>query len=161
MLVTFLAIFGIVSFPASAQMNVEDRKEMIVDSVEVNRKAIIAINLNFTEEESKAFWPQYNLYRNAVKIVNDKLIKAIQKYADNYETLTDTMAAELMQEAMSIEEDRMILKQVYVADLEEILPMKKVVILYQIENKLNAVLRAELAAMIPLVSESAQATSVE
>jgi hypothetical protein len=153
-LVAVLSIIVGLSSPASAQINVQDSNELGMDILEVDRKAIITANLRFTEDESKAFWPVYNMYRSDVKTVNGTLMEMIEKYADHYESLSNEMAAELMAEAMDIEEDRMILKQVYVKNLTQILPMKKVVVLFQLENKIDAQVRYDLAEQIPFVQIS-------
>lgn len=150
-LIAFLAVVVGISTPVLAQLNAQDNKELAMDAAEVGRKAIITTNVNFTEEESKAFWPIYNMYRRDIKVVNDKLLKLIVTYKENYENLSDEMAAELMTDAMDIEEDRMILRQVYVLDLVGILPMKKVAVLFQLESKIDAAVRYELAEMIPFV----------
>jgi len=57
----------------------------------------------------------------------------------------------LMTKAMDIEEDRMIYKQIYVDDLKQIFPTTKVARLYQIENKIDTAVKAELIQQIPLV----------
>lgn len=154
MLFTLLAMIMGICPIASAQMNEMDAKELIMDSVELERKALISANVDLTEEESTLFWTSYNQYRSDMKNVNDDLLALIVKYSENYENLSDDLASELMSMAMEIEENRMIHKQVYIEDLVKILPMKKVVVLYQLENKIDAALKYELAEMIPFVPAS-------
>jgi hypothetical protein len=79
------------------------------------------------------------------------MITLIKKYGENYTNLTDAVAAELITEAMDIEDDRIIYKRIYVEDLLNILPTRKVAILFQIENKIEAALKYELAIQVPYV----------
>ena len=51
---------------------------------------------------------------------------------------------------MRIEEDRARLKAQYLPKFKKVLPVKKVARFYQIENKLDTALLAELAEAIPL-----------
>ena len=46
----------------------------------------------------------------------------------------------------------------YVAEFAKVLPGRKVARFYQIENKMDAVIRYDLAATIPVVEEKASAS---
>lgn len=150
-LILLAAVF-ITTTACFAQANKQDQIEVLSDAAEVERKAVIASNVEFSEEESKAFWPVYNEYRAEMKKVNVRLIAVIRKYAENYKNLSDAVAADIMAEAMDIENDHMIYKKLYVEDLLAILPTKKVVVLYQLENKIEAAVRYDLSLEIPLVA---------
>jgi hypothetical protein len=153
-IVVLLGVFA--CMPAFAQVNTEDQIEVLRDSAEVDRKAIVAMNVNLTEEESAVFWPVYNKYRGEMKDVNDRLLAMIRKYAENFKNLSDEMAAELMAEAMDIEQDRQIYKRLYVEGLLDILPTKKVAVLFQIENKIEAEIKYDLSLEIPFVNDAKQ-----
>jgi hypothetical protein len=160
--IAFLLIaVGVSSAVLAQDLNLNDAKELILDASEVQRKAVIVANVNFTEEESAIFWPIYNQYRTDIKVVNDQLIALIGKYAENYENLSDAVATELMNESMQIESARMALKQGYVTKLQEVLPVTKVAILFQIENKIEAAVKYELAATIPMVIPPEENASVQ
>ena len=138
------------SFSSFAQMNVEDQVELLRSAVKTSRKAIIAANVVFTEEESELFWPLYNEYRITVDKVNDRLLALIKKYAKNYESLSDEVASELMIESLDIEEDRLVLKHIYTVALLDVLPPRKVARFFQLENKMDAEVKYDLALSIPL-----------
>ena len=59
--------------PAFAQLNVEDEIELTRSYIEANRKTIVAVNINFTDEESKIFWPVYKDYRTGAKEAGNRL----------------------------------------------------------------------------------------
>jgi hypothetical protein len=60
-------------------------------------------------------------------------------------------AKTLLNEALATDEAELKLKRSYVPRLEKALPQAKVARYIQIENKVRAVVRYELAANIPLV----------
>jgi hypothetical protein len=159
-LLTVAGIVPTVSAQPQVDINLQDAKELIIDAAEVQRKAVIVANVSFTEAESGTFWPIYNQYRSDIKVVNEKMIAMIGKYAENYENLSDQVANELMAESMKIEAERMALKQGYIIKLQEVLPVTKVAILFQIENKIEAVVKYELAATIPMVIPPEENASV-
>ena len=74
----------------------------------------------------------------------------ITTYADNYQSLTDKVADKLLTEFVRIEVERPRLKAQYLPKFKNVLPVKKVARFYQIENKLDTVILAELAEAIPL-----------
>src|SRR3989304_1982235 len=65
--------------------------------------------------------------------------------------LTDEVAKRLVGDYLAIEQDRIHLKQSYLPKLREVLPEKKVARYFQIENKIEAAVRYDLAEKIPLV----------
>jgi len=54
---------------------------------------------------------------------------------------------------LAIERDRVELRQSYVDPFAEALPGRKLMRFYQIENKIDAVMRYELAASIPVIEQ--------
>jgi hypothetical protein len=132
-----------------AQLSTGDEIELTRTYIEANRKTIVAAAMELTDEESKVFWPVYKAYREDVQPLNDRFIKILEDYADNYENLSDEMAADMMSEYLDIEEDRLILKKLALEELAGILPMSKVARFFQIENKMDAVVKFDLAAEVP------------
>ena len=100
----------------------------------------------------REFWPIYDAYQKDLEAINQRLGALIESYAAEYRgnTLTDTKAEKLLTEAIAIEEAEAALKKAYVPRLSKGLPAKKVARYIQIENKIRAVLKYELARQIPL-----------
>ena len=117
------------------------------------RKLIVTQNLQLTQDEAPKFWPLYERYRKEMTKVSDREVKLITDYADDYnnKTLTDKKAIALLKEAITIDEQRLKIKKKFLADFKQVLPPKKVVRFYQIENKMDAELDYTLARQIPLV----------
>ena len=148
-----LIVAGAVLFLASsvfAQVNTEDKIELTRTYIEANRQVIVAAAMELTEEESTVFWPVYKAYRADVQPLNDRFMKVLKDYADNYENLPDAMAAEIMSEYLDIEEDRLIYKKAALEKMTGLLPMSKVARFFQIENKMDAIVKFDLAVQIPL-----------
>jgi hypothetical protein len=83
--------------------------------------------------------------------LNNRMIKLIRDYANNYETMADQTAKRLMDESLAIEADRLKLRQAYLPRFRKVLREKQVARYYQLENKVQAAMSYELAAEIPLV----------
>jgi hypothetical protein len=109
--------------------------------------------MQLTDVEGKAFWPIYDAYQADLLKINARLKTAIEGYAKDYNagTMTDAKATALTTEAIAIEEALVALKKTYVAKLNGVVSPIKVARYIQVENKVRAVVNADLAAGIPFV----------
>ena len=125
--------------------------EALRDALKADKKAYIEQYLQLTQAEAKEFWPYYNSYQFDLQKINDRLVKLIDDYAQNYNDLSDQDAVKMVNEYLIIERDQVKQKELYFRTLNKTLPAKKVARYLQLENKINAMVRFELAAKIPLV----------
>jgi hypothetical protein len=121
--------------------------------VRADKKFIVAENMELTEEEAKGFWPVYESYQADLHKLNERMAKVINEYALAYNkgALMDKTARKLIDDAIDIDVDEAKLKKSYVPKLSKVLSGVKVARYLQIENKLRAIVRYELASAIPLV----------
>jgi hypothetical protein len=127
-----------------------DEAEINRAAIQTEKKKIVAANMQLTDAESKAFWPVYNEYQNGLKQINDKLGAVITDFAKNYSTMTDAKAGEILNGYLAAEKERLALKEKFVPKFKKVLPMIKVTRYYQVENKLEAIVRYQLVKEIPL-----------
>jgi len=120
------------------------------ETINNERQALVTRAMDLTPEEMQRFWPLYRQYRLAASKVGDRIITLITTYADNYQNLTDKVADKLLTEFVRLEEERARLKAQYLPKFKKVLPPKKVARFYQIENKLDTALLAEMGQAIPL-----------
>jgi len=127
--------------------------ELSRSALQTQRKALVAENLGVTEQENPDFWSVYNDYRTAMSKPGDRQVKLITDYADSYVSgkLTDEEAKRFVKEFLSLQSDALKIRKRYVRKFSKVLPPKKVMRLYQIENKFDAIVNAELSAQVPLV----------
>jgi hypothetical protein len=114
------------------------------------RQALVTRAMDLTPSEMQRFWPLYRQYRLAALKVGDRIVTLITTYADNYQNLTDPVADKLLSEFVRIEEERARLKAQYLPKFKKVLPPKKVARFYQIENKLDTAILADVSEAVPL-----------
>lgn len=124
--------------------------ELTAPAVQVQRKSIVANAMELSEEEGRRFWPVYEEYRAAMDGVAGRMTALLNAYAEQRQHFTDIAAKELVDGYLDAEAARLKIKKQYVEKFREALPWKKVMRLYQIENKMDALVSAELAKKIPL-----------
>jgi len=131
----------------------ETNLSLLLDAIRSNRKALVAVNLNLSSDEAARFWPIYDRYQKEISATGDRLAALIQDYTASYRDLSNEKAMKLMEEYLAIEADRLKVRREYLPQFAKVLPGRTVARLYQIENKLDAVTRYDLAAAIPVVDE--------
>jgi hypothetical protein len=149
-----LCVAALAATPAFAQDKPADTNmQILLDKVKADKKLVVAANMDLNDAEGKAFWPIYDAYQKDLQAINERLGKTILAYADAYNknALTDDLAKQLTNEVLTIDQDEVTMRRTYAAKLERVLAGKKVARYLQIENKIRAAIRYELAAGIPLV----------
>jgi len=136
---------------AAAQDQPADNMEIVKEKIRTDKKLFMATNMQLTESEAKAFWPVYEAYQAELAKLRDREIQLIGDFAANYRTMSDDVAKNLLDDAMTIDSDHMRLRQSYLPKFRGVLPETKVARYYQLESKIDAVLEYELARKIPLV----------
>jgi hypothetical protein len=131
----------------------DDYMEVQRGALKTEKKAIVAEAMQFTDAESEAFWPLYNEYNNKMYTHNTEKLKLIKKYAANYELMPNEDAIDLWNAAVKIEQNLMTLQKQYFKKFLKILPGRKAVRYFQVENKLKNIIDAQLALEIPLVEQ--------
>src|SRR5262245_4630006 len=149
--VVLLASF--LAAPVFAQDRPADTMQLVREKVRADKKLLVAQNMGLTESEAKGFWPVYEGYQKELDQVYQRMGKLIGDYAKAYNanTLTDEQARAMNAEVLDIEDAEGKLARSSTAKLEQVLPAKKVARYLQIERKIRAALRYELAEKIPLV----------
>ena len=143
-----------VAAPAFAQDKPADTNlQILLDKVKADKKLLVAANMELNEAEGKLFWPIYDAYQKELQAINVRMGKTVVAYADAYnnKTVTDDLAKRLTSEVLAIDQDELTLRKTYAAKVTGVLPAIKAARYLQIENKIRAAIRYELAAGIPLV----------
>lgn len=149
--IVLFAAATLLSLPVVAQTASDMR--ILAEKIKADKKLVVAANMQLTEAEAKGFWPVYEAYQKDLQGINRRLLGTIKNYADAYNkgAVSDETAKKLINEAIAIEDAEVKLKRSYVPRLEKVLPGVKVARYIQIENKIRAIGKYELAAQIPLV----------
>lgn len=127
--------------------------EILYEKIVADKKLLVASNMNLTEEEEKGFWPVYDAYQQELHQINQRIAELINDYALAYNkgAVLNETARKLIDESIAIEMAEVNLKKSYIPKLSKVLPDAKVARYIQIENKIRAIIRYDLADAIPLV----------
>ena len=141
----------LVNGAAMAQDKPADEMETLRERAREDKKLVVATALGLTEGEGKAFWPVYNAYQSDMITHYDKLLSLVDRFEKAYDTMTDQTATQLLNEYLALEASHIALLKAYVPRFQRVLPALKVARLYQIENKMRALVNYDLARHIRFV----------
>jgi hypothetical protein len=127
--------------------------QILVATLHANKKALVDVNLQLTDAEAAAFWPVYDRYQAELDAVQARLLQVIEAYTAAFGNMTHENANTLVNDYLGVQRDRVAVRRKYLEPITQALPGRKVMRFYQIENKVDAVMRYELAKTIPVVEQ--------
>lgn len=143
---------GIAAEAGTQEDEVAEGREMIKEG----RLEIVRSELHLSDDEASGFWPLYAEYRDETDAIQDRYAAMITEYVRRYEDadLTNEYAAELIDTFLAIKYELLDVQKKYLPGFRDVLPALKVARLFQLENKINAEIDAQLAVVVPLVDPS-------
>jgi len=153
-LIASLLLFALASSLAAQQtavLNMQLQLKISREMIDNQRNKAIAFNMAFTQQEKEEFWPLYREFRGAMHKVDDKRVEVILEYAENFESMTDSLARKLLDRSLEAEKERTKVKRKYVAKFRRALPETKVVRLMQIESRMDTLVDLKIAEALPLM----------
>jgi hypothetical protein len=127
--------------------------EILRQKIKSDKKLIVSENMDLTDAEAKKFWPIYDAYQKDLGKINQRIADLVSSYITAYDKgpLSNDASKKLVSQNLEIEQSEMDLKRSYLAKLDKALPPYKVARYAQIENKIRALVKYELAVEIPLI----------
>jgi hypothetical protein len=136
---------------AYAVENVTDTIEVVPATYQADRQGLLAENLELTESEGAAFWPLYRSYRADMDKLGDELVKLVLEYSDVYPNVPEARAQAMLEQYTDLEVKLAKKRAWYLKRAAKALPAAKALRWAQLENRMDLILRLQLAGTIPLV----------
>lgn len=148
-----ICVVCVLLIPASFAQNtgVSDSDiQLLRSDLQAARTQIITDTMEFTDAESKAFFPVFRDYTRDQQKIGDKRVKLIDDYAKAYDTMDDKTAKDLVQRSINIEDEFLNLREDYWKKFEKALGAKRAAKFYQVDNRLTMMVNLQLSQGIPL-----------
>jgi hypothetical protein len=129
----------------------DDDIAVLRQDVQADKTEIISRNMNFTEEQSKAFWPVYRDFAMEQQKVGDQRVALIKDYAMNYNNIDDAQADSYIERAVKFEDASASLRKKYIPKFKKAIGAKQTAKFLQVENRLELLEKVQLAALLPLI----------
>ena len=153
LLISLIGVFALaISMPSAAQDKSASQPTPAEwrMKIQADQKGIVERSMKLTADEAAKFWPIYDSFQRELERPQRQYRQAVLDYVASENSLSDANAKRLVDQvlAASVEEAR--LRQKYFKRFTGVLPAKKAARYMQIDNKMQAVLRYEMAAALPL-----------
>jgi len=145
--VAFYVFAFITPWVANAQEDLRAASEVIKNQ----RKLYIEKVMELTPQEKEAFWRLYAEYESGLAQIRSKRIELAIDFIKNQADFSDAEALDMLNQKLKIDGDELKFKQVYVAKFRQVLPGRKVVRLYQAENRFDTAATSELYRNVPVI----------
>jgi hypothetical protein len=148
-----LGMAWVCAVPAQGQELTVSSMDVLREQLDLDKKAVVEANLILSESQAAAFWPIYEEYQRELEAIDAQLVKLVNEYADQYiqGSITDAIARRMIGEATALDEAEVALRKKTLLKLDGVVPAIEAARYLQIENKIRAVVRFDLADAIPLV----------
>ena len=135
---------------ASAQSS---QLEQARNELQAGRDQIIREELRLDAEQRAEFWPIYRAYVARLAPLRDRKAELVRKFVEAYDAgeFDDEFAEWLIEENFAIKEAWLGVQKEFQAGFRTVLPVREVARFYQLENKMDAEVDAQLALAIPLL----------
>lgn len=137
---------------APAAQGGETQMEILRQKLKTDKRYIVSENMDLTANEAKGFWPLYDAYQKDLEKLNTRLGTIATTYIEAYNKgpISDELSMKLVKDSLALEQEELAAKQKTLDKLKKVLPPYKVVRYTQIENKVRALIKYELAVNIPV-----------
>jgi len=146
-----LSVLVVLAASTASTQTVKETLEVTRQAAETQRRVLVSGALILTDAEAKDFWPLYDAYEKERRPIDERANRLVADFIATYTTMSDTVAKAMLVEELNVEALRLKLRRDYMERMGRALPPRKLVRFFQIENKLDAVIRADLSRQIPLV----------
>lgn len=126
--------------------------DLLAEKIKADKKLLVGINMSLINEEAKDFWPLYEAYQKELQTVNREIGRLIVEFSEAYAKgpIPNETAKRIRNDVYALEEKELRLKRTNADKMDKVLPAWKVMRYMQIESKIRALVRFELARQIPL-----------
>ena len=137
---------------AASPLAAQVREETILtyEVIQTERKALVMEALDLTPDQLKAVSPVYDAYLEELDALDAQQVDLVVRFLKIYRAISDDEAAAMLREWGAQNQALLDLRKYYTRRFLEVLPPRKVLRLWQIENKLDIVIDTQLTKDIPL-----------
>ena len=138
--------------PAGAQVTSDAAKvDAVRQQVATDKRALVEKNMDLTPDEARKFWPLYEAYQKDLAPITQRQNRAVLDYVNAESSMTDGNAKRIAREVIETDAAEQKLREKHYKKLLAVLPARKAVRYLQIENKIRALNRFDMAERVSLV----------
>ena len=140
-------LLGLIQLASAQQKSYE---ELVRSSMRTDKKAAIAEVMALNDSMAKVFWPMYNQYEIEYAKKMDERIAIIEDFANNYKSMTNEKATELMKRTFANKNETTEMMETWAKKFTKTIGAQKTLTFMQAENKISAIVDYSIASEVPM-----------
>jgi hypothetical protein len=133
------------------ESNIQSYVDLIRADVKAEKVQILGAMMQFTPDEASTFWSIYKDYDTDLTKLSDQKLALIKEYADNYDSMTDEKADDLIQKSFVLVTDRNALLKKCYEQVKARMGAKSAARFVQVEHQLLMIIDLQIASSLPAV----------
>ncbi len=125
--------------------------DMLRKDLRTEKQSVVDQAMGLEAAQKAQFWSIYDNYQKELSVLWDVRIANIQKYADNYDNMTDEIAAQLGSGMLDMEQKMTALKRKYFNEYKTAMGPKIATRFLQTETTLGHLIDLKIAAQLPII----------
>ncbi len=125
--------------------------ELLKKDLNKEKRTLVAEAMDIKEENKTAFWEAYGEYETATNTLIDMRAKNIEKFADNYDKLTDEIADEIASTYISSKAKQLKIQKTTYKKMKKIMGARQAARFIQIMNQVQLLIDMQIASEVPLI----------
>ena len=142
---------GDIILPEIGSGSVDAYIEALKSDIRAHTRKIMEVNMQLTEKEAALFWPIYDRYDYDMSKLNFERASIYDFYADNYKTMSDEQAKDIVRRFYHVDRWKLSLDEKYSREMAKVLPMRTVLRFLQIERQVDRLVSLKIMSDIPLI----------
>lgn len=143
-------IIGVFMFSYGSSQ-AQELLELLKHDLNKEKRELLAEAMDIKEENKTAFWQVYAEYETASNELIDMRAKNIEKFAENFENLTDEVADEIADTYLKIETGKLKIDKTYYKKFKKIVGSMQAARFVQIMNQVQLLIDLQVASEVPLI----------
>ena len=134
--------------------NIDSAIEVARANMQAQKATIITGAMNFSDKESKAFWPVYRQYERERASLDDGRVSVIKQYTEKYPNLTDAEAKAMAERMFQYDSRLAELKKKYFKKFNKVLPALTVTKFFQLDRRIDLLADMNVESALPPLTDA-------
>jgi len=149
MKITCLLLLLAVVFSNLSAQSTQEEVDLIQSVFGMEKKALVNEFVKPDASQKDAFWQLYDEYEVERKALGKKRIELLEKYSENFESLSNELAADLLKETLALTKKTDKLVESYVKKVAKATNPAVAMQFHQIEMYILSEIRVAIASSVP------------
>ncbi|WNJ17303.1 hypothetical protein [Pontibacter sp. G13] len=129
----------------------QDVATLIKKDLRSEKEQLIREYMDLTPSQEAVFWPLYNDYQAELEGIMDERIGLLQKYADNYDSMSNDMARDITTRSLDLDTQLSKVRKKYYKRFNKVLPSTSASRFYQLDKMIRVLVETGAYSEIPLM----------